>query len=458
MSSLWTLRRSTSDVKLAGLCSGLARQWGVDPVLVRVGFALLALSGGIGLILYLAGWVLLPVEGRDTAPVEDMFGEAARRWPRELWIAVVVIACVAGFALFGWLTPFGIGPALVIALIWYFGFYRPRTGARSAPPPPAAVSPAPVAPFRYPGPATPFTEAAQAWQQRIAEYQAAGGPPAAVEASWPAPPPANLGAAYAPSPTPAYASQPPAPPVPAAHPEQVERAAFLATPDPVGLYVEPTGSTATPALVRPGHRASARRLRWAALLVLGLTMTGLGIADRLGAEITPLMYAAAALLVAGVTLVVATWLGRARGLLPIGALLAAGVLGLSAVSAGVPGASAAGLPEPVLAYADPAALPAGGDHLDVGTMTVDLRELELREDTTYRAKVDLGTLVVKVPPTTDVVVRYRVDLGSVTGSDGSVRGGTELAGTLSDPQPGPAGEPTLTLDLAVDVGSVQVRR
>ena len=167
MDSVWTIRRSTSDVKLAGLCGGIARQWGVDPVLVRVGFALLALSGGIGLVLYLAGWLLLPADGRDTAPVDDLFGNATRNWPREVWVAIVVIACVAAFALFGWLTPFGIGPAVVLAVIWYFGFYRPRTvqrdGNRNEPPPPSAIrAPAPPAPFQYPGPPTPFTQAAEA--------------------------------------------------------------------------------------------------------------------------------------------------------------------------------------------------------------------------------------------------------------------------------------------------------
>ena len=37
MSSIWTVRRSASDVKLTGLCGGVAEHWGVDPVLVRVG-------------------------------------------------------------------------------------------------------------------------------------------------------------------------------------------------------------------------------------------------------------------------------------------------------------------------------------------------------------------------------------------------------------------------------------
>ena len=45
-----TFRRSATDTKLAGVCGGVAARWGLDPVLVRVGFVLLALTGGIGVI------------------------------------------------------------------------------------------------------------------------------------------------------------------------------------------------------------------------------------------------------------------------------------------------------------------------------------------------------------------------------------------------------------------------
>ena len=185
MSSIWTIRRSTSDAKLAGLCGGIAKHWGVDPVLVRVGFALLALSAGMGVVLYLAGWLLLPVEGKDKAPVDDLFGEAARKWPKEVWIAVVTLACVAMFAIFGSISPFSIGPAVVIAVIWYFGFYKPRQAKRTdagEPAPPASLS-APTQPqfMRYPGPATPFTEAAEAWRRRI-EENARRGPTARCRA------------------------------------------------------------------------------------------------------------------------------------------------------------------------------------------------------------------------------------------------------------------------------------
>ena len=52
-----------------------------------------------------------------------------QRWPRELWITLVVVASLVMFAIFGWLSPFGFAPAIVIAVIWYFGFYRGRRKA-----------------------------------------------------------------------------------------------------------------------------------------------------------------------------------------------------------------------------------------------------------------------------------------------------------------------------------------
>ena len=174
MSSVWTIRRSATEAKLGGLCGGVAQHWGIDPVLVRVGWVLLALSGGIGLVLYLAGWLLIPVEGNEKAPVDDLFGESVRRWPRELWITLVVVLTLAMLTVFGWLSPFTIGPAIVIAVIWYFGFYKGRheKGAGTAPTSSTeslteSAEPAQPQFVRYHGPPTPFTEAAAAWQRRI---------------------------------------------------------------------------------------------------------------------------------------------------------------------------------------------------------------------------------------------------------------------------------------------------
>src|SRR6476619_1558010 len=41
---------------LAGVCAGIAQALGVEVTLVRLVFALLALAGGAGIVLYLALW------------------------------------------------------------------------------------------------------------------------------------------------------------------------------------------------------------------------------------------------------------------------------------------------------------------------------------------------------------------------------------------------------------------
>jgi len=191
--------------------------------------------------------------------------------------------------------------------------------------------------------------------------------------------------------------------------------------------------------------------------VLGLTLTGLAIADYLGAGIAMTVYAAAALLVVGLALVLATWLGRARGLLPVGVVLALVVLGLSATGPGLPSLPPSVVPVKNVAYATPADLPAGGDRLDAGRLTVDLSRLSVPADTTYSARVDIGTVDVVVPPGAQVEVRYAIDAGTVDAFARPVAG-SDLSGLVSDPQPLRPDRPTLTLDLAVDVGRVRVRR
>jgi signal transduction histidine kinase len=56
------LRRSEDGRVVAGVCSGLARTLQVDVTLVRLVFALLALAGGSGIVLYFAAWILVPDE------------------------------------------------------------------------------------------------------------------------------------------------------------------------------------------------------------------------------------------------------------------------------------------------------------------------------------------------------------------------------------------------------------
>src|SRR3954453_15333741 len=54
---------TTTDGRVfAGVCGGTAEELGVDATLVRLVFALLALAGGAGILLYFALWVW--TEGR----------------------------------------------------------------------------------------------------------------------------------------------------------------------------------------------------------------------------------------------------------------------------------------------------------------------------------------------------------------------------------------------------------
>ncbi|MGE5136540.1 MAG: PspC domain-containing protein [Gemmatimonadota bacterium] len=57
------LSRPVSDRMLAGVAAGLARYLDVDVTIVRIVLAVLAVVGGIGVPLYLIGWLLMPEDG-----------------------------------------------------------------------------------------------------------------------------------------------------------------------------------------------------------------------------------------------------------------------------------------------------------------------------------------------------------------------------------------------------------
>lgn len=64
------LTRSRDDRLVGGVAGGLGAYLGIDPALVRVGFVLLAVFGGSGVVLYLALWLLLPPDDDAARPVD----------------------------------------------------------------------------------------------------------------------------------------------------------------------------------------------------------------------------------------------------------------------------------------------------------------------------------------------------------------------------------------------------
>lgn len=55
-----TWYRSRNGKRVAGVCAGLAEEFGVSVTLVRLAFALATLMGGPGLIAYVVLWVIMP--------------------------------------------------------------------------------------------------------------------------------------------------------------------------------------------------------------------------------------------------------------------------------------------------------------------------------------------------------------------------------------------------------------
>jgi phage shock protein C len=60
--SLNSLRRSTSDKWIAGVCGGIASATGVESWIWRLLLAVLFFAGGTGLVLYILLWIFVPAE------------------------------------------------------------------------------------------------------------------------------------------------------------------------------------------------------------------------------------------------------------------------------------------------------------------------------------------------------------------------------------------------------------
>ncbi|WP_432665510.1 PspC domain-containing protein [Wukongibacter baidiensis] len=54
------LYRSATDVKIAGVCAGIAEYFDIDPTLVRLGWVIFTLMGGAGIIGYFVAWLVMP--------------------------------------------------------------------------------------------------------------------------------------------------------------------------------------------------------------------------------------------------------------------------------------------------------------------------------------------------------------------------------------------------------------
>jgi phage shock protein PspC (stress-responsive transcriptional regulator) len=112
------LTRSSSDKMLAGVAGGLGRYFDIDPIIFRIGFVVLTLAGGAGVLAYLAAWVLVPADPAIPGqPPTDRSRAATIAGAAVLALAAIVFL---GHGLFFLAPPLiGLGVVAVVGvLLW----------------------------------------------------------------------------------------------------------------------------------------------------------------------------------------------------------------------------------------------------------------------------------------------------------------------------------------------------
>jgi phage shock protein C len=71
------LMRSRTEKVIAGVAGGIGQYLAIDPVLVRLAFAALSLTG-VGLLLYPILWLIMPLEGSQRPAPEEALEEMRR--------------------------------------------------------------------------------------------------------------------------------------------------------------------------------------------------------------------------------------------------------------------------------------------------------------------------------------------------------------------------------------------
>src|SRR5436305_666471 len=104
------LTRSSEDRVIAGVCGGIGRYAGIDPVVVRLILIVLLYFGGAGVIAYGAAWLIVP---RDDAPAARFDARSLAR--RTLLVIGIVVLTIIAF--FGGAWAAALGTAKVVAIV-----------------------------------------------------------------------------------------------------------------------------------------------------------------------------------------------------------------------------------------------------------------------------------------------------------------------------------------------------
>ena len=261
------LTRPREGRVIAGVAAGVAERLGVGAGWIRVAFIIACLFGGLGLLLYVVGWLAIPESGEESSiaasRVADL--EGGTRW---LGVALIVIG---GLIVLSWTDAIRgelvwAGALVLVGILLYRGEFPSARSAGDTPPAPPPPPPPP------PAPAT-------------TSLVDAGEPPEDVVSE------GDDGSQTLPPPPPAAPPPPPPPP--------------------------------------KRQRSMLGRLTLAAMLIAIGVLALADNAGAVHPEARH--YLGTVVAVAGLGLVVGAWAGRARGLIALGILLLPALLVASVV-------------------------------------------------------------------------------------------------------------------------------
>ncbi|SEG34571.1 Phage shock protein PspC (stress-responsive transcriptional regulator) [Thermomonospora echinospora] len=442
---------------LAGVCTGLGRHVNVDPVVLRVGFAVLVLSGGQGLLLYLAAYLLMPSAAERPAPAEQLL---KRRFDAGTVLALLgVLLCLATLTLTAgrWFSGGALAGVTVFALVLLVAHARKVDFAQVARSMPERLQGHPMEPATpFPGAATGPIFPGQTPQPDAdgpvflgkTPPPGAGGPISSEDAS-----PSDAGG-------PVFLGKTPPPGAGAPLPEGMIDLAELSDRyrrggPPQDVPAPPAGK---PERGCGGHRPKPMltSLTLLGAMAAGAAMIPVAVNGGYGPYGVSLVLAPA-LAVIGLGLLVGGWFGRARGLATVGTLLTFSLLTTTVVAEAPPDTK----------FGDVEWRPADASRteqtyrLGAGDGKLDLTALPLAPGRRIRinAELTVGTLKITVPDAARVEIDGRVGLGDLT-VEGRISGGprAKVVEVLEPQARGTANPPVIELRVRARVGDVEVLR
>ncbi|HVK21082.1 MAG TPA: PspC domain-containing protein [Actinokineospora sp.] len=399
-------RRPRRGRKIAGVAAALGDRYGIDPVIVRVAFVVATFYGGAGILFYLLGWLMLAEQDDEVSPIEALHGKgrSSSSGPFTILLAAALIPA------FWWFFDSDYSGVLSIFVVFGLVFLLHKSRAH----------------LGSPGVPPSVGEATTTYATYGAEPTAQ--PTVVWDPIQPAP----------------YGTEPQQPPA----------------WDPLGAapfawdLPEPSGQEPEPLPPAPRHRKSKIGLVTVAFAFLAVGAAVVA-APSAGWLTVPHMIGVV-LGILGLGLVASAFSGGARGL--IGLVVPLAFVGVAMTTVWPDGFSRDRLGDISVTPTSIAEVQDSYER-DIGSVTLDLRQLPNSGEISTRAEVDAGDVTVIVPENADVTVKCEVGVGDVD-CLGETHDGFGDAIKVEDSN-GPDGEGGLKIELDAEVsgpGSVVVRR